>query len=97
MVIGKNNNSLTSFIGHGSPTQWSRSGILNARDIDDLLNQTTPTLIGTLTCYTSYFVSPHTNTLSHRLLNGSDDIVNGAIAVHGASSLSSYASNELFC
>jgi hypothetical protein len=90
------NKSLTSFIGHGSPTQWSRSGILNADDIDGLFNDTTPTLIGTLTCYTSYFVSPLTNTLSHRLLNGSDDKNNGAIAVHGASTLSSYAGNELF-
>lgn len=88
--------TLTSFIGHGSPTQWSRAGILNANDVDALNNITTPTLIGTLTCYTSYFVSPQTNTLAHRLLNGSNGISNGAVAVHGAASLSAYSSNELF-
>jgi hypothetical protein len=91
-----NSKTLTSFIGHGSPTQWSRSGILNANDVDALININTPTLIGTLTCYTSYFVSPQTNTLAHRLLNGSNDGTNGAVAVHGAASLSAYSSNELF-
>lgn len=92
----ENKKSLTSFFGHGSPTQWSRSGILNANDVDGLFNSNSPTLIGTLTCYTSYFVSPKTNTLSHRLLNGSDAIINGAVAVHGASTLSTFASNEFF-
>lgn len=85
-------NSLTSYIGHGSPTQWSRSGIINANDLDDLSNSLTPTLIGTLTCYTSYFVSPRTDTLAHLLLNNGD----GAVAIHGASSLSAYSSNEQF-
>ncbi|VAW36177.1 hypothetical protein MNBD_GAMMA01-1130 [hydrothermal vent metagenome] len=91
-----NNKTLTNFIGHGSPTQWSRSGILAASDVTDLFNPTTPAMIGTLTCYTSYFVSPMTNTLAHQLMNGSDSLVNGAIAVHGAASLSDYTSNEVF-
>lgn len=94
--LWENSKTLTSFIGHGSPTQWSRSGILNADDVDDVFNNGTPTLIGTLTCYTSYFVSPRTNTLAHQLLNGSAGNANGAVAVHGAASLSAYSSNELF-
>ena len=62
----------------------------------------TPTLISTLTCYTSYFVSPHSDTVAHRWMNGYREdtfgnpipgTANGAVAIHGAATLSDYAEN----
>ena len=84
--------TITSFVGHGSPSQWSRFGLLSASDLPELLNANTPTWISSLTCYTSYFVSPYSDALGHALITGSQ----GAVIVHGASTLSSYDSNESF-
>ncbi len=92
----ENKHSLSNFIGHGSPTQWSRQGILASGDLNNLNNQNFPTLIGTLTCYSSYFVSPVTDSLSLTLMNGANEIPNGAVAIHGAATLSSYSGNEVF-
>ena len=92
----ENKHSLTNFIGHGSPSQWSKQGILATEDLESLNNHNHPTLIGTLTCYSSYFVSPETNSLSLALMNGSNGTPNGAVAIHGAVSLSSYSGNEIF-
>ncbi|MCZ7597350.1 MAG: C25 family cysteine peptidase [Gammaproteobacteria bacterium] len=59
--------------------------------------------VTTLTCYTSYFVSPYADTLANHLLNGYRvdaggnrvaAAANGAVAVHGAATLSSFINNE---
>jgi len=95
--------TVTGFAGHGSPTAWTFQGLLSPRHVSDMDNEGLPTLITTLTCYTTYFVSPYTNTLAHRLMAGyriGDDgkpvegIANGAVAVHGAATLSGYSDNE---
>ena len=95
--------TLTGFTGHGSPGTWTFQGLLSARHIRDLDNEGRPTLVNTLTCYTSYFVSPVSDTLAHRLMNGYrvdssgasiPGAANGAVAVHGAATLSSYEDNE---
>lgn len=95
---------LTGFVGHGSPSMWTFQGLLTTEDIGELDNEGRPTLIGTLTCYTSYFASPYTDTVAHRLMNGYrvDDqgqpipgAANGAVAVHGAATLSNYNQNEI--
>jgi len=96
--------TLTGFSGHGSPTLWSFQGILTSGDVAELGNQGLPTLIGTAACYTSYFASPFSETLAHRLMNGLEidasgapvAATNGAVAVHGAATLSSYLQNEVF-
>ncbi len=96
--------TLTGFSGHGSPTFWSFQGILRPGDIADLNNHGWPTLVGTMACYTTYFVSPFSNTLAHRLMNGlsvdasgaASPARNGAVAVHGAATLSNMAQNEIF-
>ena len=98
--------SLTGFSGHGSPALWGRSqALLLPTDLDELHNEGKPTLIGTLTCYTSYFVSPFNDTVAHRWMNGYREdpqgnqipgVANGAVAIHGASTLSNYAQNEVF-
>ena len=80
-------------------------GAVDADDFNDLYNEGKPTLIGTLTCYTSYFVSPLNDTVAHRWMNGYREdaagnripgVPNGAVAIHGAATLSNYAQNEVF-
>jgi hypothetical protein len=97
--------ALTGFIGHGSPTVWTWQGVLGLNDLNDLNNEGNPTVIGTMTCYTSYFVSPQGNSLAHQWMNGYrtdasgapiPGTPNGAAAIHGASTLSDYSSNEIF-
>jgi hypothetical protein len=60
-------------------------------------------MISTSTCYTSYFVSPYSETVAHRWMNGYDEDAqgnpipgarNGAVAIHGAATLSNYQQNE---
>ncbi|MBB6087582.1 putative repeat protein (TIGR01451 family) [Wenzhouxiangella marina] len=100
----ENGRTLTGFSGHGSPTLWSFQGILTSGDVAELGNQGLPTLISTAACYTSYFTSPFSETLAHRLMNGFEvdtsgvpvAATNGAVAVHGAATLSNYLQNEIF-
>ena len=96
--------TLTGYSGHGAPTAWSRRNILLPHFVADLNNDLFPTLIGTKACYTTYFVSPKSDTLAHRLMNGmridsqgeAIPATNGAVAIHGAATLSSLAQNEMF-
>jgi hypothetical protein len=95
--------TFTGFVGHGSPASWTFQGLVMPNDIAELWNDGSPTLISTSTCYTSYFVSPFNDTVAHRWMNGfrldaNDQPIagtpNGAVAIHGASTLSNYAQNE---
>ncbi|WP_376697523.1 C25 family cysteine peptidase [Wenzhouxiangella sp. EGI_FJ10305] len=97
--------ALTGFVGHGSPAMWTFQGLVRPRDLDQLHNEGAPTLIGTLTCYTSYFVSPSNNSVAHAWMNGyrtdADGqhvagAANGAVAIHGAATLSNYNDNETY-
>ncbi len=97
--------SMTGFIGHGSAWAWSNDVLVAPQDIGQLNNDGSPTLIGTLTCYTSYFVSPYSDTVAHRWMNGFrldghgnqvPGAPNGAVAIHGAATLSNYAQNEIY-
>jgi len=97
--------ALTGYSGHGSAGVWSFQGFLFPSDLSQLNNDGFPTLIGTMACYTSYFSSPSNDTVAHRWMNGfrldrSGQPVpgapNGAVAVHGAATLSNYAQNEVF-
>ncbi len=97
--------ALTGYTGHGSAGVWSFQGFLFPSDLAELYNDGFPTLIGTMACYTSYFSSPSNDTVAHRWMNGfrldrnGDPVVgapNGAVAVHGAATLSNYAQNEVF-
>jgi len=97
--------SLSGFVGHGAPNAWTFQGLLFPDDLTELFNEERPTLIGTLTCYTSYFVSPYGDSVAHRWMNGYREnaagnripgVANGAVAVHGAATLSNFAQNEVF-
>jgi len=94
--------SLTGFVGHGAPAMWTFQGLLTPDDLAELDNEGRPTLIGTMTCYTSYFVSPNSDTVAHRWMNGYREdafgnpvpgSTNGAVAIHGAATLSAYDEN----
>jgi len=94
--------TFASFNGHASPTTWSTTRILRATDVGDLNNSGNATVIFALACYTNYFVSPYTDSLSNRLLNASIDTdgntiqgdYSGAAGIHGAITLSDYSQNE---
>jgi len=97
--------SLSGFVGHGAPAMWTFQGLLTPDDLGNLFNEGNPTLIGTLTCYTSYFVSPYSDTVAHRWMNGYrenaagnriEGVPNGAVAIHGAATLSNYDQNGWF-
>lgn len=95
--------AFTGFVGHGSPSMWTFDGLLVPNDLAGLDNFGLPTMISTSTCYTSYFVSPYSETVAHRWMNGYDEDAqgnpipgaqNGAVAIHGATTLSNYRQNE---
>jgi len=97
--------ALTGYTGHGSAGVWSFQGFLFPSDLSQLNNDGFPTLIGTMACYTSYFSSPSNDTVAHRWMNGFrldrngqpvPGAPNGAVAVHGAATLSNYVQNEVF-
>jgi hypothetical protein len=95
--------AFTGFVGHGAPSMWTFDGLLVPNDLAGLDNYGLPTMISTSTCYTSYFVSPFSETVAHRWMNGYDEDAqgnpipgaqNGAVAIHGAATLSNYRQNE---
>ena len=95
--------AFTGFVGHGAPSMWTFDGLLVPNDLAGLDNFGLPTMISTSTCYTSYFVSPYSETVAHRWMNGYDEDAqgnpiagaqNGAVAIHGAATLSNYRQNE---
>ncbi|GAB4167401.1 MAG: hypothetical protein Kow0020_00230 [Wenzhouxiangellaceae bacterium] len=95
--------ALTGFIGHGSSTMWTFQGLLRPNDLAALHNVGKPTLVTTMACYTTYFVSLRNETLADRWMNGYltdaggqriPGAANGAVALHGAATLSDYDQNE---
>jgi len=92
LIQGINDGKTTTiYSGHGSTSGWTRDGLLDYQTARALENHGRPTLVSTITCYTSYFVSPSTNTIGHQLLLNGD---NGAALIHGAATLSGFAQNE---
>ena len=80
----------TIFSGHGATDRWTFDGLFNWQTAQELTNAGKPTLITTLACYTTDYVSPVTDTLGHELLLGGD---RGAVAINGSAVLSDYAEN----
>ena len=85
--------TLTVYSGHGAPQLWAfgaTGSILNASVAGQLGNGAAPSLFLPLTCYTSYWVEPDTQTLAQSLVNNGP---RGAVALTGAATLSLYSSN----
>jgi len=83
--------ALTLYSGHGSTSGWSFDGLLDWEAAQSLDNTGQPTLIGTMSCYTTYFVAPGTDNIGHQLLMSGD---RGAALIHGAATLSGFSQNE---
>ncbi len=76
--------AVTSFMGHSGPTEWSFDGLFAAGDAVTLTNAGAPMVIAQWGCWTTYYVSPESETLAHKLLLSGD---RGAAAVLGATTL----------
>ena len=84
--------AMTLMGGHGSYSSWTNNGLLSYQHVSEMTNAGLPTLITPLSCYSTYFPSETTNTLGHRLLFEGDY---GAVAIHGATAISSLTQNEV--
>jgi len=84
--------TITTYSGHSSLSKWSYKGLLKQDDIVNLTNENKTTIALPLACYTTYADSPHTSTLAHQFVAGSNG---GAVAVYGASTLSSFTDNAV--
>jgi hypothetical protein len=84
--------SITAYSGHSSLSKWSFKGLLKQDDIVNLTNENKTTIVLPLACYTTYADSPHTKTLAHQFVAGSNG---GAVAVYGAATLSQFTDNAV--
>jgi len=92
LIQGLNDgHAVTLYSGHGSSIVWSWDKLLRVEDAAILANADAPTIVGTISCYTSYFVTPTMDTLAHQLLLSSG----GAAMIHGAATLSGFSQNEV--
>ena len=82
--------SIVSYSGHGSSTQWSPKGLLKQSDIANIDNSTATPIALPFTCMVTYADSPLIKTVGQQLLTERD---NGAVAVYGATTYSSYRNN----
>lgn len=74
--------ALTHFVGHASVDRWTFEPLLLAGQVAaSLTNATSPTIIAQWGCWSSYFVSPVTNSIANQFLFDTDG---GAAAVIGA-------------
>ena len=84
--------ALASFVGHSGPTVWTFDGLFSAGDAAGLDNEGRPTVVTQWGCWNTYYVSPASETLGHKLLLSGD---RGAAAVLGASTITQSSSEEL--
>lgn len=82
---------LVIYDGHGSPTTWAYQNLFNTQDVTQFNNIQQPFLLSPLSCYTTYYENPTTNTLAHQMLFSGE---NAAVAIQGAMVLSQYSSNQ---
>ena len=83
--------TVTLYSGHGSTSSWSFQGLLDWKTAKSLTNAGLPTLVGTMSCYTTYFVAPSVDTIGHQLLLSGD---RGAALIQGAATLSGFSQNQ---
>jgi len=88
---------IVNYNGHGSNTFW-RGNLLTSADTASLTNLTSPSLVVSMTCMTSLFADPFTDSLGEALMKARNG---GAFAVWGSSGLreplsQAVANQELF-
>jgi uncharacterized repeat protein (TIGR01451 family) len=84
--------ALVNYTGHSGPADWTFSGLFNQSDISKLTNSGRPFVVVQWGCWNTYHVYPNYNFLVQNFLFTGD---NGAVAVLGATSLSTVDSEEL--
>ena len=85
---------LTTYLGHSGPRNWfSYPSAFTYNDINSLENNTAASVILQWGCWNSYYVEPDANTMAHRFLFNNEK---GAVAVFGASALTSVVSEKAF-
>ncbi|MGE4072798.1 MAG: C25 family cysteine peptidase [Lysobacterales bacterium] len=60
--------SLISYTGHSSPTQWAFEQLLSAGQVASLNPNANQPIVLQFGCWTTYFVSPTANTMGHALM-----------------------------
>ncbi len=85
--------ALTVYSGHGAPGVWGRQALVSGSVSDRFNNESSPTFIMPLACYTTYYETPEVKSLPELLLT---DNTGGAVAISGASLLSRSGDNERF-
>jgi len=91
-VAGINNGSaITGWIGHSDRRLWGFDGVLKHRDVVELNNAGSPTVVLQWGCWNTYYVDPRGNTMAHSWLTQPDA---GAAAVIGATTLTEAGSEE---
>lgn len=83
------------YSGHGSPVNWSSSGLVTSASVRSLANINAPILITSIGCYTTYYESPSHNSLAHQLLFANDLENNGAVAIHGPALVGGYEHQKI--
>ncbi len=74
--------AIVNYFGHGGPTLWADSGLLESKDVDDLRNSDQLSFYVATTCNTGYFVDPERAALGEALLTAPHG---GAAAVFASS------------
>lgn len=85
--------ALTVFSGHAAPGLWGRQALVYGDVADRFDNNSKPSLMVPLACYTTYYETPSAKSLSEILLTETSA---GAVALSGAALLSEAADNEHF-
>jgi uncharacterized repeat protein (TIGR01451 family) len=84
--------AMVTFTGHSGPSVWTFNNLFNAQHAAALTNAGRPFVAVQWGCWNTYYVDPVKNSLMSGLLLSGD---RGAAAVFGATTLTSYRSEEL--
>ncbi|MCA9965334.1 MAG: hypothetical protein KC423_13850 [Anaerolineales bacterium] len=82
---------LTSYVGHGSLSQWGKDDVFTLDAVNDL-TATTPPIVVQLTCLSGLFAHPQQTSLSETMLRHK----NGPVLLVGATSLTLSTHQEPF-
>ncbi|MFO1495490.1 MAG: C25 family cysteine peptidase [Lysobacterales bacterium] len=83
--------SLVSYTGHSSPTQWGFEQLLTATQVGGLASNANQPVVLQFGCWTTYFVSPQANTMGHALMLSAN---RGGSAVIGSTVLLDQPSHD---
>ncbi len=83
--------AITGWIGHSDRRLWGFDGVLRHKDVVELRNGGSPTIVLQWGCWNTYYVDPRGDTMAHRWLSQPGV---GAAAVIGATTLTEAGSED---